>query len=349
MKKLKQKNKRQLLRRSKKVISHKAKRQKKTRQYIPNPRFKAIKLRKNPEFHILEPPKILDLGIEHVRSVLKFINNIKKNAKNGYFIFLSLKNVEFISEGTISMLLSVISDLEYQGIFFRGDKPTNSDAKNTLERSGFFKHMNGNISKKNKISKNKILKTGTKDTHQKELVPEIHRAMETIWGAEFRCPSLYGGLGEMMRNTCDHAFQDKNTIMWHLGISHFESEKTVKFTFVDNGEGIVSTYMKKGVFQQLLKHFKNSAEMLEKAFKGETESRTGLPWRGKGLPTIFEMYSENIISNLVVITNNVFIDFNKQIVENINVGFSGTYYFWEINQKCAQAVFPINDLQNDFA
>ena len=300
-------------------------------------------LMQNPEFKEIEAPKDLTLKYEDAENVLNFIRRIKKYGNRGYFIDLKLENVEIIGEGAISMLLSVISDLERKRIFFRGEKPTNVDAKNILERSGFFKHMRGSVSKQNTISKNKILKTGTKNTHQKELTPEIHKAMETIWKSKSRCPALYGGIGEMMRNSCDHAFNKKNDIMWHLGISHFDKENTCKFSFVDNGAGIINTYNQKGFLKKIENYFTDNADILETAFKDGIKSRTGLSWRGKGLPTIYEMYEDSIITNLVVITNNVYLDFDRKINKTLSTRFSGTYYFWRINDKCQPSYFEIKE------
>lgn len=346
MKKLSHKQRMHLLRRSKNEAIKKPKR--KNKIYVVNRYALRRILKKRPEFRAVIAPTNLTLQYEDIFGVLTFIKQIKKYGNQGYFISFHLEFVEVITEGAIAMLLSVIADLEHQGIFFRGKKPINQEARDTLERSGLFNHMRGIVSNKNRISKNKILRTGNKDTDQKILVPEIHQAMETVWGVRARCHGLYEGIGEMMRNSCDHAFESNENIMWHLAISHLESENLVKFSFVDNGKGIISTYTQRDIFAKLSSFFQNKAELLETAFKDGIESRTGLRWRGKGLPTIFEMYSENIVTGLVVITNNVYLDFDKNIFETMKVNFKGTYYFWKINTSCSKhSHFIINSTNND--
>jgi hypothetical protein len=143
----------------------------------------------------------------------------------------------------------------------------------------------------------------------------------------------------MQRNSCDHAFQKIENTRWHLGISHFDEDKTVKFSFVDNGLGIIQTYNRKGLIKQIAGFFENNADILENAYKNGIESRTGLSWRGLGLPAIYEMYTDKIITNLVVITNNVFLDFDNKIFEPMNQSFTGTYYFWKINTNCTPSYF----------
>jgi hypothetical protein len=143
----------------------------------------------------------------------------------------------------------------------------------------------------------------------------------------------------MMRNSCDHAFITKKSTIWHLGISHFEETNCCKFSFVDNGEGIIKTYNKKGFLSKISGYFDNNAEILDSAFKDGIRSKTGLSWRGKGLPTIFEMYSDNIITNLIVITNDVYLDFDRKISKTVSTSFSGTYYFWKIDNNCEPSYF----------
>jgi hypothetical protein len=339
LKKLNNSRKKFLNKKSLKIVILRRKR--KHKKYDPT-KFERYISRKIPEFVEIWAPNKLMLKYEEAENLLRFIKEIKKIARKGYFIDFKLDKVKEIGEGAIVMLLSVISDLESKSIFFRGKKPIDENAKNILEKSGFFNYMSGAVSTKNLISKNVILTTGNKNTHQEKLIPQIHQAMETVWGAKSRCPSLYGGLGEMMRNSCDHAFVNKSQIRWHLGISHFEIENSVKFSFVDNGAGILSTYMNKGILKKISAFFKDNADILETAFKDGIESRTGLSWRGKGLPTIFEMYSDKIITNLVIITNNVYLDFDRNIIKTISTKFVGTYYYWEINKTCTPAYFKIN-------
>lgn len=339
MKKIKAKKKKFLINRTSKQLRRR-RRRRKLKYGRPKP-VDQIRRIFNPEFKTVLAPKVLNLQYESVEKSLKFVEKIKRIGNKGYFVNLNLENVKTISEGAISLLLSVISDLERKRVFFSGEKPFDSEARDVLERSGFFKHMTGSVSSKNKVSKNKILKTGNISTHQQEFVPEIHKAMETVWGTKARCPALYGGLGEMMRNSCDHAFLDKRAIVWHFGISHFEQENMCKFSFVDNGEGIINTYYHKGLINEAKRFFNNTAEILETAFRDGIKSRTGLSWRGKGLPTIFEMYEDNIITNLIVITNDVYLDFDRKITKTLNTRFSGTYYFWRITNTCEPSYFQI--------
>ncbi len=284
-------------------------------------------------------PENLTLQFGYSEEVFRFIRDLKELGTYENQISLRLDNVTEIGEGAIGMLLSVINELTLANVSLVGEKPLNSVARNALERSGFFKYMRGYVSPENLKTKNIIIRTGDINTSQNELSPVMPNAMETVWGVAGRCPELFGVIGEMLRNACDHAFKNSHKITWHLGVSHSEKDNTVKFSFVDNGVGIIKTYNERSLWIKVKSHFKDNAEVLENAFKSGIESRTGLSWRGKGLPTIFELYTDNIITNLVVITNNVYLDFDNSKFEEINVPFSGTYYFWKINRQCVPSYF----------
>lgn len=284
-------------------------------------------------------PEKLTLQLGYSEEVLRFIALLKELGETEDIINIRLHKVTDIGEGAIGMLLSVMKELTNAGISLKGEKPSNTIARNKLEMSGFFKYMRGYVSPENLKTKNIIIHTGDITTSQEELEPAMPQAMETVWGKSGRCPELFGVIGEMLRNSCDHAFQTDNSVFWHLGVSHIERDNTVKFSFVDNGIGIIKKYYEDNSWQKVKDHFKSNATILENAYKNGIESQTGLPWRGEGLPTIYELYTDNIITNLVVITNNVYLDFDKKKFEEIKVPFSGTYYFWKVNNSCTPAYF----------
>src|SRR5690606_32898271 len=131
-------------------------------------------------------------------------------------------------------LLSVLDELGKK-VAFIGTKPRNPSARAILEKSGFFKFVIGKVDDGNKSTKNTILHTGYNTTSQRELANEVVKSMETVWGKKGRSPSIYSTAFEMMRNSCDHAFRKESQVLWHIALSHSESNNLVKFSFVDNG------------------------------------------------------------------------------------------------------------------
>jgi hypothetical protein len=317
---------------------------KKGKSYLdPNQRKQRFK--KDSYGHVIKPifvnkeaPSVFNLSYDNCVPVIEFINDLKELGKGGKNINIIMENVTEIGEGAISMLLSVINELIAQEILVMGSKPKNKNVNSILEKSGFFRYLKTIVSKDNLHSKNTILRTGSSSTPGSELASEVRKAMETIWGVNARCPRLFGGIFEMYRNSCDHAFIDDEGVIWHLGLSHFEELNLVKFSFVDNGKGIIKTFIS-GLLKQFVNFFQDNTDILTTAFTDGIESRTGLSWRGKGLPAIYEMRLDNIISGLIVITNDVYIDFDKNIRLTLPVSFSGTYYYWEMDRNCLKSYF----------
>ena len=285
----------------------------------------------------LKAPPIFNLQWENCVEVIKYINNIKKFAELRKNITVNLSRVTEIREGAIAMLLSVMKEAAKRGIGINGTEPINPKAKEVLEHSGFFKFVRRSYKAESIKSKN-LMRIGKKGTSHEFLGAEIRKAMDTVWGKEGRNPLVHTVAFEMMRNSCDHAFQKTERTWWHLSISHDEDKHSVKFSFVDNGKGIIKTLGGKGL-GKFFRQFTGSSDILSTAFKGEIESRTGLPWRGKGLPTIFENFNDGYIKNFLVISNNAFIHFDRGIFKTLPISYDGTYYYWEVDKSCVKAVY----------
>jgi hypothetical protein len=285
------------------------------------------------------PPVAFNLMFENCVGVINYVNSIKQAASRRWDIIIDLSKVEVILEGAIAMLLSVLHEISLRRIPIGGNIPFNSDARLTLEKSGFLDHVSvrGVSTQHQKIN---FMRSGKKGDTKSFLSDQIKRAMRTIWGEEGRCQTLRNIIYEMIRNSCDHAFDPKNVndVRWHLSISFDDDRKLVKFSLVDNGEGIPNTLVK-SYLTTVKNLFKGDADMLESAFFGEQKSRTKLPWRGKGLPSIYESYSEGKIKNLLVISNGVFLHFDRVIKEDLSTAYKGTYYYWEIDSKCTKELF----------
>jgi hypothetical protein len=338
MKKLNPKYKRYLVKKS--IKGNRPKRLTKTRTHLVSP----SKITQNSVYNTfidLPTPQKFRLQYETCEEVIEYINKLKRIGKSGKHINIIMSETTEIGEGAISMLLSVMEELANNGVLFKGIKPTNLTARSVLEKSGFFKFVNGKVDSTNTSTKNTILRTGDNTTSYNELANEIINSMETIWGVKGRSPSVYSCVFEMMRNSCDHAFRHNYQIKWHFAISHSEEDNLVKFAFVDNGSGIIKTFTN-GILKRFVNLFQDNLDIIDSAFKNGIKSRTGLNWRGKGLPTIYEHYEENYVKNLVVISNNVYIDFDRNIRHILKNEFSGTYYYWKVNQECVKECFPIN-------
>jgi STAS domain. len=286
--------------------------------------------------NIIKVPNDFSLISNHVEA-LKFLNFCKSlDYKRSKFVYFDFQEVTNIGNGAITILLSIIGGLQDQNINVSGCYPNDEHARNFLERSGFLRYFKAKIKKENGNSRNAILHRGKDQTHAKETAKLIHGAMKTVWGEDYRNPKLQGMLIELMANTVNHAYLRRSHQKgWYFSVDHIESENKVRFCFVDNGKGILST-IKIRFRDKILKLFDNidDRDLIIEAFNGTFGSRTRLTNRGKGLPVIKRNLEENVIKRLKVISNNVILDFENKQASILEEGFSGTFYYWELDQSC---------------
>ncbi len=76
----------------------------------------------------------------------------------------------------------------------------------------------------------------------------------------------------------------------------------------------------------------NNADLLNLILNGDLHRTvTGEHYRGKGLPGIAEAVKRNQISNLHIITNDVFGNVSKQDYRMLDSKITGTFIYWELN------------------
>lgn len=281
---------------------------------------------------VFRPPNVFSLR-ENAELVLQFLNNLKNHRNRNREVYINLVNVKTITNGSIAILLSVIQELNNKGIRVRGKKPRDKEAKKVIEKSGFFNYVIGAIDEENSISPDTIITKGVEVVEQESTAKIVLQAMKTVTGIENRNQPIQGMLIELMANSVNHAYPNSRKKKWVLSVNHDDINKKASFAFVDNGVGIIKT-LNLNFSQTLKKLFNGNIDLLNTAFEGKIGSRTGLTYRGRGLPSVFNKYKQNYFKDFVVITNDVFIDFqnNKSIL--LKNSFYGTFYYWELNKDC---------------
>lgn len=273
-------------------------------------------------------PKIFILR-ENQEEVLIFIEKLKMIYSG--IVFIDLKHVERINNGAVTLLISVLGEYQDKKIRFRGNKPKNIEARKVFEKSGFFDFVNGSIDPDNYNNENIIITKGRNKVKQDVTNRLIKNAMITVYGKEERNTSLQRMLIEMMSNSVQHAYNPKTSnTRWWISFYHHKEENKVSIVYLDNGYGILET-LNSNFKNAMIKFVKDESELLQRAFDGKVNSRTKMPGRGRGLPAIYR--KSELFHNFTVLSNNAFIDFQKDTRIKLETSYKGTYYYLEVFKK----------------
>lgn len=290
--------------------------------------------------HVIAPTNFTFLS--NTEDTINFINLLERNLILGKPVFVHLTKVKTIDYAAITVLLSVMFLFKKRRIRFNGDLPNSREVKSKLMDSQFFDHLTKNKISSGSIHKdNQIFGKGNKVVEPVLGYKLIIQSSETIWGTRRMCKGLQRVLIELMQNTHAHAVAGKTgEEYWWLSVNHDSNNKKVSFGFVDYGQGIFESFINKpanskwaNMLQKaklILKHGTNT-EILQKLLEGDLHfTVTGQKFRGKGLPGIREVMLRNQISNLHIISNNVFSDVKDSHYHQLNRMFKGTFIYWEL-------------------
>ena len=160
----------------------------------------------------------------------------------------------------------------------------------------------------------------------------IHLATSEVYGARRKAPMTFRSLLECMMNTVQHASaaHARKEDWW---VSVFCDAGTAKFAFVDNGVGIFKS-VQLSRLQRLRRAFglPDNPGLLREIMEGKIGSRTGLSYRGKGLPTLHGLAKAGTLKNLTIITNDVRAFVSEDRYERLTMPFRGTFYCWELGE-----------------
>ena len=315
----------------------------KKRKYRPILPIKTQKNNKNNQFisrNFENPIKLLapvdfSLEIDKIK-VIKFLTKVRQTYKQRYDkVFVDFSQVERIDLCTIVMLLSVMDYLSQRGVFVQGNFPNNEEAYNLIKDTGFLSFVKV-INERTKTTTSEphgIIANLGRSTFDAEEVTKINsKALKHI-GNEDLSKFLYGLVGEMGGNTIQYAYNDEKHYIY--GYMPSEKDDYVTFIFADAGYGILNTLRKSlgNRFEELLKK-QTKAQILQGAFMQKYQSRSGDSNRGLGLPYIKQLSDQKIICDLKVLTNSVWLDFDKfETSQLLGHNYNGTVYIWKIYKK----------------
>lgn len=290
-------------------------------------------------------PEEITLG-RNPSNALGFFNQIRsrKNIsrhKGSRFIEISLKNLLKIDFASISVLKSIFEEFNYLGVEIRGTYPDDINCKDRLAEFGFFNNMVNTVG-------SPIIKLKTKGDHhkfeksqgmikEKELILFDQISEECylyLNGVEGYYDEMITILKEIAGNAVE--WGDSYNKQWQIGV--LKAEGKVIINIVDLGKGIVDSLF----ISQKIKiidffYLRSKLDVLIRAFDRRYGSFTQELNRNRGLPMIKKYYTDGQIKNLIVCSNEGYINFNdfskNKLLSSNFEKFNGTFYQWELTSN----------------
>ena len=265
-------------------------------------------------------------------------------AKRVKTVFIDLEGVEDMTAEVIVVLLSRIRNPSFnRGAASRGNVPKSSVARDMLAESGFYFHVDSS-SKVKPPRHGRITRRDGDLVDSEESDGLITEVAETLPMDKAQEDGIQATAIECMTNTKEHASGSKNrrkTTWWFSAYCNPETKKA-QFAFVDLGIGIFRSLERRG--EQWLKKIgigvslESRSDLLRALLSGRSRedqsnsrrrSRTGIQYRGKGLPNMAKRNRLGHTRRLVIVSNDIYADVERDEYRQLEQEFSGTIICWE--------------------
>lgn len=284
-----------------------------------------------PQTHEAIAPR--DFSIGNISTVVTFLQNTYRYCSKNKFSFLkiNLDNVTKIDAFGLALIISMLNKLSFLNIRYWGTYPNDSASKQFIIDSGFLSFVKTNLRKpEERKNGNQLFMIGKASVDSRRIGQAVKNAMKYLLGVSTQYSPVYEDMLEVSANSVEHANESKIEKNWLVSIS--EEDDKLHFILADTGLGILANLKKKN--SQLIKDWltqKKDEEILEDVFHKLYQSITGEINRHKGLPVIYESFSDGFISNLKILTNKVLYDFGTQKSLQLTSSFNGVLYSWTVS------------------
>jgi hypothetical protein len=146
-----------------------------------------------------------------------------------------------------------------------------------------------------------------------------------------------------MANTREHAQSrnfnvKRNRKNWWAAAAFDDQKGEAYFACVDLGVGIFNSLQVRSFRRRFFRGagILSNADLLQSILRGRIESTTGVPFRGKGLPAIYEAARSGRIRELVLLSNDAYANVDRDDYREISPPFEGTILAWEVGKDQMQ-------------
>lgn len=302
---------------------------------------KKNKRKKDKQEFIVAPKNIslLKSSEEEKEDVLHFFNQLRSTEN----LMMDLSKVEDIDFFALSIVKAIFDERQRKGKATEGNLPTNGACKKIIIDSGFLEGLITDTGRKIGSSQDSTMlsitnngKSLTEKTQEK-----INNIGKKIYKKVLNIEKPFPPLKSIILEICGNSWEHSEVEHWIMGVS--EKENYFRITVCDLGEGIFRT-----LYRRLLQRFSDSfkktkVEVILDAFSGKYTSKTQETNRNKGLPMIKQNVDNNYVKNFNLLTNNVYLSYEKDYYD-LNINFKGTAYMFDIDKNCILQFLQKNDI-----
>ena len=305
-------------------------------------RKKEIKEIKRTTCKSTKPPSNFSF-INNPEELVKYFSDNKQFSNNWYGIDFDLTDIEELTFDSIALLLATIKDPHYRNwVEAMGQPPKKEALKALFEATWFYGHVYSHTNiKEGEINGKMIKNSYTKkvvSTLAKEITHDITSETLPWMFPGNRCKPLYNTIIECMANTENHAgFRDENKYNWWVFYYKHPETHITQVCFIDLGTWIIKSMQAKwkdwisDAFDWL--GLLNNAQKLLKIldWKILIPSRTWEKKRWKWLKQFNNFYQKEFVENFTIISNDIYLNLNKNITKKLDNSFGWTFLYWEIH------------------
>jgi len=289
----------------------------------------------------LEAPQNFSF-LDNTDEVVKYFNIVKDNVDSNQPVRIDISKIKNLSPDIIILQIAVLKDKKSMRVGMNGNAPEDPNLRKIFVESGLYNFVNSK-GKKRVADNNKLWKHSTNNQVKGEIAGEAVAICKSLFeqnGIIYDTDNIYNLLVEAMSNTINHADKKKANINWWLYYFIDESEKTIKYSFIDLGIGIFKSASFDS-YRSFANIFVPGNSLLVKPFlegKIISSRENDNEISGKGVRQIINCAENPEFTKFSIITNDQMINVKEKTNQSLSHNFEGTFINFEISYS--------NNIQN---
>jgi len=263
-----------------------------------------------------------------------FFKKLEGAFKKHTEVYIDIQEVQEIEIESILVLLALIKRYTKNrtNLKIRGNSPkAGTQAAQILYDSGYYEEFRSIYPHRNPSGR--VCRMISKKGFKIDPIMASEMALdagEEIFGLRDYPLGVYPTLIEAMGNTREHAEPNVDAaVRWWTMFFVDKANKRACFIIYDGGVGILGSLR-----SRLSKWFTlfnaPDEDVLHDLMIGKQQSRTRLPYRGKGLPAMARAVERGQIHNLKILSNRAMGDISANHYQKLPSDFRGTMLYWEV-------------------